>query len=68
MTTKTQVKCPMGCDVTMRPKPSGQVAELLGAGGMLKMLGGGMDRSRGKWVQCPSCKLVLMFEKGPGEA
>ncbi|MFH1486711.1 MAG: hypothetical protein ABIH46_11625 [Chloroflexota bacterium] len=34
---------------------------------VVRMLGPGIDKSRGKWYQCPECRFTALFEKEPGE-
>ena len=60
--------CPF-CAAKMRRKSSQAVAELITGpqGAIAKMMGGGMERSRGKWLQCPKCMFVSLFEKAPKE-
>lgn len=45
--------------VSLIVPPSHQLAKLAMAG---------VNRSRGKWYQCPQCRYVALFEKSPTEA
>ena len=61
-------ECPF-CDSAMKRKSSQAVAELLTGpqGAIAKMMGGGMQRSRGRWLQCPKCMFIALFEMGAQE-